>query len=144
MSPRGNIDVDYAVSGLPDGYLRESGVAFALPDSYRTLSWERNGYWDSYPSEAMSGNAGTVSLYNPSVPPYGSLPGQDWARDTHDYYYWSDRGAVCDRPLTMAAKAMKENIYWYSLSQGRGGPSLSVVSADAEIACRLCRTRTEP
>ena len=137
VSPRGNIDVDYAVSGLPDGYLRESGVAFALPDSYRTLSWERNGYWDSYPSEAMSGNAGTVSLYNPSVPPYGSLPWQDWARDTHDYYYWSDRGAVCDRPLTMAAKAMKENIYWYSLSQGRGGPSLSVVSADAEIACRL-------
>lgn len=137
VSPRGNIDVDYAVSGLPDGYLRESGVAFALPDSYRTLSWERNGYWDSYPSEAMSSNAGTVSLYNPSVPPYGSLPGQDWARDTHDYYYWSDRGAVCDRPLTMAAKAMKENIYWYSLSQGRGGPSLSVVSADAEIACRL-------
>lgn len=137
VSPNGNINVDYTVDGLPDGYLRETGLAFILPDTYRTLSWDRLGYWDNYPEGSMSGNTGSVDLFNSYVPAYGMRPEQEWARDTHDYYYWSDRGAPCERPLTMAAKAMKENVNWYTLSQGQDKPSISVVSPDAEVACRL-------
>ncbi len=140
VSSRGNIDVAYSVDGLPDGYLRETGLSFRLPDTYTTLSWEREGYWDSYPDHSMSGNSATVELYNPYVPAYGETPRQEWADDTHNYYYWSDSGAVCSHPLTMAAKAMKENIYWYTLRQRDGHPSLSVVSPDAGVACRLSKS----
>ncbi|WP_294592209.1 hypothetical protein [uncultured Rikenella sp.] len=73
------------------------------------------------------------------MPAYGSRPEQEWARDTHNYYYWADKGAVCDKPLTRVAKALKENIYWYTLNQGRELPSLSVVSPDAEVACRISK-----
>ena len=73
------------------------------------------------------------------MPAYGSRPEQEWARDTHNYYYWADKGAVCDKPLTRVAKALKENIYWYTLNQGRELPSLSVVSPDVEVACRISK-----
>ena len=137
ISQAGTINISYAVDGLPEGYLRETGLQFTLPDSYSTLTWERVGYWDSYPADAMSGNTGRVDLYNAHEPAYGENPNQPWADDTHDYYYWADRGANVDRPLTMAAKAMKENVFFYTLSQApKDGASLSVVSPDASLACR--------
>lgn len=140
VTPQGNIDVDYTVDGLPDGYLRETGISFSLPDTYSSLAWDREGYWDNYPDHSMSGNHDSVDLYNTYVPAYGQTPAQEWASDTHNYYYWADKGAVCQHPLTMAAKAMKENVYWYTLRQGTGLPSLSVVSPDAGVACRLSKS----
>ena len=82
----------------------------------------------------MSGNNGSAALYNTYVPRYGEEPRQTWSADTHDYFYWADRGADCDHPLTMAAKAMKENVSVYTLT---GQSSISVIDADASVACRL-------
>ncbi len=134
ITPQGEISTAYTVDGLPNGYLREIGLSFRLPDTYTGLDWERTGYWDDYPADAMSGNKGSVNLYNAYVPRYGEQPRQTWSADTHDYFYWADRGADCDRPLTMASKAMKENVSVYTLT---GPSSLSVVDTDASIACRL-------
>ena len=58
---------------------------------------------------------------------------------THNYYYWSDRGAGCARPLTQLAKGTKENIYHYTLRSG-AGHSLTVVAPDASVACRMGKT----
>ena len=135
ISGKGGMDISYAVNGLPNGYLRETGVVFRLPDTWQSLSWEREGYWDSYPAESMSGDRGTTPLYNKHVPAYGKNPKQAWHMDTHDYYYWADRGTNAERPLTVAAKAMKENIYVYTLSQK--GASLSAVSPAGQLACRI-------
>ena len=46
---------------------------------------------------------------------YGEDPQQPWNMDTYNYYYFSDKGAICQRPLTNKAKGMKENIYEYQL-----------------------------
>ena len=86
----------------------------------------------------MSGNAATIPLFNSATPIYGQPPTGSWASDTHDYYYWGDAGADATRPLTVAAKAMKENIYFYALTSAdeRG---VAVVSPDAMDACRISK-----
>ena len=56
IAPTGKMHVRYQTSGEPNGYLRETGLAFHLPDSYRQLEWQRKGLWSCYrkmPSRAM-------------------------------------------------------------------------------------------
>lgn len=140
LTPQGRLSVSYVAEGLPNGYLRESGLSFRLPRSFDSLAWQRAGYWDCYPADAMSGNEGTVPLYRADQPAYGDRPAGPWALDTRNYYYWSDAGAPCSLPLTQAAKAMKENVYIYTLSLAGGteeAGSLSVVSPGGDAACRL-------
>lgn len=137
ITPTGKITTAYSVVGVPDGYLRETGIAFTLPDNFCRLKWRREGYWDNYPADAMSGNTGDTPLYDSLVQVYGERPlNDDWASDTKDYYYWSDNGTNATRPLTMRAKAMKENIENYTLVSD-AGKSLTVISPSADVACRL-------
>lgn len=116
ISPAGEMNVSYVVAGQPNGYLRETGLSFYLPERLDYLQWERKGMWSCYPEGAFAGNTGETSLYNPKQVRYGENPAQPWSADTHNYYYWADAGANCDCPLTQMAKGMKENIYRYTLS----------------------------
>lgn len=135
----GEISVSYTTDGLPNGYLRETGLAFHLTDDMEQLEWKRKGYWNYYPEGELGGNEGKALLYNSHVPAYGEHPGQPWAMDTHNYYYWADAGALCAKPLTQIAKGMKENIYHYTLQTGgkKDGYGISVISKDASVACRI-------
>lgn len=143
ITPGRELSVQYRTSGAPDGYLRETGLAFRLPDVFRHLAWKRKGYWNYYPENAFAGNEGHTQLYNPRYPAYGERPDQPWQADTHNYYYWADAGAGCEHPLTNAAKGMKENIYSYILSaDSAAGTALSVISPDASVACRLHKNTT--
>ena len=137
IAPSGELAVDYTVDGAPNGYLRESGVAFRLADAFDRLRWKRDGYWNDYPSDAFAGNEGDVPLFNPDVPAYGQKPNGPWAMDTHNYYYWADRGTNCQHPLTQTAKGMKENIFYYSLAATDRSGSLAVLSSTASEACRI-------
>ena len=146
IKPTGQLDISYTTDGLPNGYLRETGLGFRLPaDVYDTVSWERDGYWNYYPEGEFAGNEGRFPLYNANVPAYGERPDQPWPLDTHNYYYWADAGANCKRPLTQAAKGMKENIYVYQLSQQGDGKThrLTVTDPSASVACRLSRKADE-
>ena len=146
IKPTGQLDISYTTDGLPNGYLRETGLGFRLPaDVYDTVSWERDGYWNYYPEGEFAGNEGRFPLYNANVPAYGERPDQPWPLDTHNYYYWADAGANCKRPLTQAAKGMKENIYVYQLSQQGDGKThrLTVTDPTASVACRLSRKADE-
>lgn len=136
VTPQGKLTVSYTTDGLPNGYLRETGLKFWLGNGMERLEWKRDGYWESYPDEAFAGNDGSCHLFRSSQSAYGEKPSQAWQDDTHDYYYWADRGAVCDHPLTQKAKGMKENIYYYTLSTA-SGHRLAVVDAKAQTACRL-------
>lgn len=135
ISPEGKMEMNYLTDGQPNGFLRETGLSFYMPETLDRLSWKRKGHWSYYPAGEFAGNEGSTSLYNPNKVAYGARPDQPWADDTHNYYYWADVGANCDRPLTQKAKGMKENIYFYTLSP-LTGKGLSVISADASIACR--------
>ncbi|MGN0229820.1 MAG: glycoside hydrolase family 2 protein [Muribaculaceae bacterium] len=138
VTAKGELSIDYAVNGVPNGYLREMGVMFEVPESMRQLRWHRDAYWDCYPENSMSGIKGAIDIYASKQSAYGMRPTQPWADDTHNYYYWSDAGIDCGRPLTNTAKAMKENIYFYTLQHGTNAThSISAVSADASLACRL-------
>ena len=139
ISPAGEMNVSYVVAGQPNGYLRETGLSFYLPERLDYLQWERKGMWSCYPEGAFAGNTGETSLYNPKQVRYGENPAQPWLADTHNYYYWADAGTNCDRPLTQMAKGMKENIYRYTLSATGGGAGLTVCSPDASLACRTSK-----
>ena len=139
ISPAGEMNVSYVVVGQPNGYLRETGLSFYLPERLDYLQWERKGMWSCYPEGAFAGNTGETSLYNPKQVRYGENPAQPWSADTHNYYYWADAGANCDRPLTQMEKGMKENIYRYTLSATGGGAGLTVCSPDASLACRTSK-----
>ena len=139
ISPAGEMNVSYVVAGQPNGYLRETGLSFYLPERLDYLQGERKGMWSCYPEGAFAGNTGETSLYNPKQVRYGENPAQPWLADTHNYYYWADAGTNCDRPLTQMAKGMKENIYRYTLSATGGGAGLTVCSSDASLACRTSK-----
>ena len=139
ISPAGEMNVSYVVAGQPNGYLRETGLSFYLPERLDYLQWERKGMWSYYPEGAFAGNTGETSLYNPKQVRYGENPAQPWSSDTHNYYYWADAGANCTRPLTQMAKGMKENIYRYTLSAAGEKEGLTVSSPDASLACRASK-----
>lgn len=136
VTPGGELSIDYQTHGLPNGYLRETGLAFYLPNTIQQLNWKRRGYWNYYPEGAFAGNEGTTSLFQSHQAAYGQKPVQSWQADTHNYYYWADAGANCKLPLTQMAKGMKENIYYYSLSTG-SNHQVTVVSTDTSVACRM-------
>lgn len=138
VTPAGEINISYETEGLPEGYARAIGLKFDLPQSFKSLEWQRKGILDRYPATAMSGNKGNVELTNPYHPAYGARPTQEWADDTHDYYYWADKGTDVENPLRMSAKSLKENIYYYTLQGPKA--ALSVTDRSANTACRLSRT----
>lgn len=137
VSPQGTIDIDYTTDGAPNGFLRETGLAFRLGSSFEELEWRRNGYWNYYPQGAFAGNEGSTKLTNSYTPAYGQEPRQAWKDDTHDYFYWADRGTDTEHPLRLAAKGMKEQIHYYTLKAD--ARQLSVISRDASVACRLSK-----
>lgn len=116
ITPAGDIEIDYNAEGVPDGYLRETGLVFELNNNFASLDWKRKGYWDSYPDDAMSGNQGHRPIYNDYDQKYGEKPDQPWGADTKNFYYWSDAGTNAERPLTNWTKAMKENVFVYTLN----------------------------
>lgn len=139
ITPDGKMQVNYLVSGQPNGYLRETGLSFHLPQRLDYLRWQRRGQWSWYPEGAFAGNKGETSLYNDKLVLYGENPNQPWAADNHNYYYWADAGANCSRPLTQMAKGMKENIYRYTLSSTGSQNGLTITSPDASLACRASK-----
>jgi hypothetical protein len=142
ITPEGTITFDYYTVDEPAGVLCETGLRFYLNDAIEHLQWKRNGYWGYYPEDEFAGNEGQAPFYSNRQAPYGKTPVQTWHLDTHNYFYWGDAGARSSRPLTQAAKGMKENIYTYALTTNdkRG---FTVVSADASVACRTDRLADE-
>ena len=142
IAPEGKITFDYTTGGEPNGYLRETGLKFYLSDAIEHLQWKRKGYWSYYPTNNFAGNEGEAPFYNSQQASYGKTPTQAWQFDTHNYYYWADAGAGSFKPLTQMAKGMKENIYVYTLTT-KDKRGLSVLSADATVACRTDRLPDE-
>ena len=140
ISSKGEMDIAYELDGQPNGYIRETGLKFDVPERYNWLSWDRKGYWTCYPKGAFAGNQESVSMYSGVKMEYGKRPNQAWGQDAHNFFYWSDKGANTENPITQQAKGMKENIYCYTLSEEdhlKG--SFNVVSRDASIACRVSK-----
>lgn len=87
------MEINYLTNGQPNGFLRETGLSFYLPETMEQLKWKRRGHWSYYPAGEFAGNEGETSLYNPNQVAYGERPKQPWQMDTHNYFYWADAGA---------------------------------------------------
>ena len=142
ISSEGKLSFNYVTGSEPNGYLREAGLRFHLSDAFDHLQWKRKGYWNYYPADEFAGNEGEAPFYSAQQAAYGKKPEQAWRLDTHNYFYWGDVGAGSSRPLTQAAKGMKENVYVYTLST-KDNHGFSVISPDASIACRTDRLSNE-
>ncbi len=140
----GKMQINYHTSGQPNGFLRETGLKFYIPQTLNYLKWKRDGYWSYYPADEFAGNEGEASFYNSKQVDYGKTPVQPWTLDTRNFYYWADAGANSQRPLTQMAKGMKENIWFYTLTMDdQTNTGFSVVSTDATIACRTNKRADE-
>lgn len=141
VSTDGELAFDYITVGEPNGWLREAGLKFYVPQAIDSVKWSRQGYWSYYPEANFAGNQGAAPLYNKREVAYGEDPAQSWNLDTRNYYYFADRGANCQQPLTNIAKGMKENICSYTLERSKG--SLTVKSDGAELAARINKRADE-
>lgn len=139
IESNGNINISYQVKEEPNGWLREAGLKFHLADNFKELQWIRNGYWSYYPADNFASNNGKAPLYNTKQVKYGEHPSQPWAMDTHNYYYFADKGAICKTPLTNKAKGMKEHIYLYQLISQKAN-KLNIYSEYGLLGCRMNKT----
>lgn len=133
----GKMTIEYQATGIPNDLLFESGISFHIADNIDRIDWKRNGYWCNYPENSIAANEGSASILNEKYNKYREQPDKPWIFDTHDYFYWGDAGANCSKPLTRIAKGLKENIYYYTLISSND--TLSVISPDASVACRINR-----
>lgn len=138
----GEMTTNYRTAGEPNGYLREVGIKYYMPNDLDRLNWKRDGYWNYYPEGEFAGNEGSADLYKSKQAAYGEKPTQGWDQDTHNYYYWSDKGARSEHPLTNKAKSMKENAFYYTLSSGKS-TRVSVIAPKGDVACRIDRMEGE-
>lgn len=113
IDAKGVINATYEVDGLPeDKNVQECGVKFVCGDSFKTLCWDRNGYFTAYPEGGLGRQRGNADLTAKPKMNYRQQPEHSWALDTKGYYYF---GLDAELPYTNIVRAMKENIYSYSL-----------------------------
>jgi hypothetical protein len=113
----------YIEGEITDALVREVGLEFTLPSVYDSLSWERSGYWTSYPENHVSGLTGKVSLKQMNEQIYREQPTGEWGFDTQSFFY---DGIENQEKLTYIASGYKEDIKSYTLHSKIG--NLSVVN----------------
>ncbi|MDL2256150.1 beta-galactosidase [Parabacteroides sp. OttesenSCG-928-G06] len=134
INGNGVVEISCRLPEIAANRLRESGLRFVVNPAMERLQWKRKGYFSTYPANDLGALEGDVSLYASTPLVYREKPLHDWADDDTDFYYWGLEREKNNRWLTNQAKAMKENIYNYSLS--KAGNKVSVLSRQGAMACR--------
>jgi hypothetical protein len=130
----GVFSIDYQITGVPeDLYIQEAGIKFISGDNFETLAWNRSSYFTAYPPNDLGRPAGRVDLTQIPTMLYRQEPRQDWEMDAQGFYY---NGLGEKLPFTHTARALKENIYSYSLITAA---SKLEVRSQGTQACRFDR-----
>jgi beta-galactosidase len=136
IDENGTIIIDYLVSHAPEGKnIQEAGIKFLVGSNFNKMAWDRKAYWTAYPQLHMGMPEGELDLSHHPKTEYRKFPQHPWELDTKNFYY---HGLDKTLPLTNIARALKENIYRYSLTN----PDKSQIEilANADKACRLDKT----
>jgi hypothetical protein len=135
----GTLKVEYELQNLPEGrFIHEAGMYFVAGGFFRELSWDRQAYFTAYPEKHLGHPRGKADLAFRPPMSYRERPRHDWVHDTRGFYYFGPQAPL---PYTNLARALKENIYSYSLKTAAGN-SLSVHGGGTQ-ACRFDRVGGE-
>lgn len=135
--PSGEIETEYAVSGLPERIIRERGIRFITGGDYDSLEWKRSAYWSVYPEGHLSGSQGNVALFTNNNNEYRKQPEKEWHYDKKSFFYNGIEGESSGM-LTNMTRSTKENIFVYTLkSDGRNSIA---VKANGDRSCRIEKT----
>ena len=129
----GVFNIDYNIEGAPKGKnIQEVGIKFQVGDAFKTLAWDRNSYFTAYPQSDLGSPIGRVDIPQRTEMNYRKKPNHGWELDMKGFYYF---GLDKELPYTNIVRALKENIYTYSLIT-QSGSKLEVIS-DGVNACRF-------
>jgi hypothetical protein len=135
IRPDAAISVQYFFGEIPKKRVHEAGIKFDLDKHYDSLSWKRKAYWSYYMPGSLSAPEMTVPLYSQIANEYRKKPEKKWIYDTKSFYYNGTEKEDIKNQLTFIAKATKENIYHYAISQ-KSDNKISV-SGNADVSCRI-------
>jgi len=107
----GNITVHYQYSLLQSIHPRQWGLVFKLPETFNSLSWERQGLWNYYPDNHIGRLQGTAQSRNanPVSGAAGPLasPKNQWSEDQNQWGTNDFRSAKMN--IVKAALSDKKN-----------------------------------
>ena len=86
FTPDGALTVGYDFVVLDSISPRQTGLVFTAPADFNTVSWKRDGYWNTYPSNHIGAINGTAVAFSDTIPVSGlagpdKLPSWDWSSD---------------------------------------------------------------
>jgi len=136
----GIMDVDYYITGFKKVQVAELGISWELHDEFDNLAWKCRTYWSSYPGGHLGSPKGNMALYNTgSTEEYRVQPENLWSMDTRNYFLFGKDKSRQIVGMTNIVKALKENIYYYSLSGSKSHKEVTVLS-EGRLGCRVRAT----
>lgn len=131
--PDGTIEISYEADSIP-AFTWQVGLLFPVTGSVDGISWQREGYWSTYPAGHLSANQGKASRFTGITEYYRIKPAYEIPDGMHDYYL---TGTITPENAFMqgseAYRATKENINSFILSAS-GKARLSVHSNGQQAA----------
>lgn len=134
LYPNGQIKITYSADSIP-AYTWDIGVGVPLAPDLDKISWDRKGYWTTYPEEHMSALKGTAKKVYNSTESFGIKPNFEVSHSMSDYFLTKKDPAVLYKAEMSASgiyRAKKENIYNYTVSGDAG--ALNVISDGKQAA----------
>jgi len=133
IDEHGTMIIDFNAKNVEmDKPVQEAGIYFNAGNQFQKLAWERESYWSAYPNGHLGASNGEINLTNDFEMDYREFPNHSWEQDTKDFYY---HGIEKTLPMTNIARALKENIFTYSLTTSAG--TKLTVWANSDKACRF-------
>lgn len=130
----GLIEISYKADSIPS-HTWDIGVGIPVNNNFNKISWERKGYWTTYPANHISGIEGSASKTVENNEQYRTLPNYDVANAMHDYYLNKTIDASKAKMLTTESyRGRKENIYTYVVSGNDASKAVTVWSDGTQAA----------
>jgi hypothetical protein len=132
IDENGVFNIGYEVkNSLGEKTVQEAGLKFIVGENFEKLTWEREAYFTAYPENHLGRPVGEVDINLKTEMKYREKPLHEWEMDSKGFYYFGLREEL---PYTNIVRALKENVYEYSLVTKNA--KLEVISSGNQ-ACRF-------
>ncbi|HEY9256620.1 glycoside hydrolase family 2 protein [Chitinophaga sp.] len=134
MYPSGLVEVAYEADSIP-AHTWDIGIRVPVSAAMDKISWQRKGYWSTYPEGHLSAIQGSADKNSGAVYHYRERPSSNMAADMTDYYLAGTTDeAKATNNASESYRAKKENIREYIVSGKKLPGSIKVVSEGNQSA----------